>query len=78
MAKKKESVIGNILKNIGIVIGWFFRKLGLFIDWLGTLIWNIIHRSFELVFWVWGFALVTILVATAAFLFWICCERDAG
>jgi|GEM_PF-4877530 hypothetical protein len=56
--KKKKSVIGPLLKNIGISV-----------DWIGNFIWNVIHRVFELVFWVWGFALVTILIATAAFLF---------
>ncbi len=58
MAKQKPSVIGPIL-----------NKIGLGIDWIGNLIWNLIHRIFELIFWVWGFSLVTILIATVAFLF---------
>ncbi len=69
MAKKKKSSFGNVLKNIGMGIEWFFVKLWIAIEWLGFFIWDIIHRVFELVFWVWGFVLVTILIITAAFLF---------
>ena len=50
-------------------IAWFFRSLGLAIEWLGYFIWDLIHRVFELVFWVWGFSIVTVLIATLAFLF---------
>jgi len=69
MAKKKKSAFGNVLKNIGMGIIWVIRNIWLAIEWLGFFIWDIIHRVFELVFWVWGFVLVTILIVTAAFLF---------
>ncbi len=69
MAKKKKSSTGTFWKNIGMGMECLFRKLGIAIEWFGYLIWDIIHRVFELMFWVWGFALVTILIATVAFLF---------
>ncbi len=71
MAKKKKStsVFVTVLKNIGMGITWVIRNIWLAIEWLGFFIWDIIHRVFELVFWVWGFVLVTILIVTAAFLF---------
>jgi len=69
MAKKKQSTLGSVFRNIGILIKWFFERLWLAIEWLGYLIWDIIHRIFELIFWFWGFALLTILIATLAFLF---------
>jgi hypothetical protein len=69
MAKKKKSASGNVFKSIGTGIVWFFRNLGYAIEWLGFFVWDIIHRAFELVFWIWGFALVTVLIATLAFLF---------
>ncbi len=69
MAKKKKSAFSTVCKNIGMGIGWFFKMLGLSIEWLGYFIWDILHRVFELVFWVWGFAIVTVLIATLAFLF---------
>jgi hypothetical protein len=71
MAKKKKSasVFLTVFKNIGMGIAWVIRNIWLAIEWFGFFIWDIIHRVFELVFWVWGFVLVTILIVTAAFLF---------